>query len=145
MNRSLPLPLPLPVQQELQELRLTGCSIQQLPPSLRNLTSLRTLVLSANQLEGLPAEVAALTSLECLDCSLNHIAHVDRLPPALRRLNLQVRAGLCVGKQGCQGASRAVRGQVGLPRDQQGCAVVRVHANEAVQTLVNAALLVGCL
>lgn len=126
MNRSLPLLLPLPVPQELQELRLTGCSIQQLPPSLRNLTSLRTLVLSANQLEGLPAEVAALTSLECLDCSLNHIAHVDRLPPALRRLNLQVRAG----------ARRAAQGRAGRVALQRGKPACRGCADASIALLM---------
>lgn len=78
--------------QALQELRLTGCDIQQLPPSLRGLTSLKTLVLSGNQLAALPAEVTALTLLESLDCSLNHIERVEHLPRALKRLNLQVGA-----------------------------------------------------
>lgn len=75
--------------QVLEELRLTGNNIRHLPSSIKTLKSLKVLVLSVNQLESLPVEISMLSTLEHLDCSLNHMTHLDRLPPALARLNLQ--------------------------------------------------------
>lgn len=61
-------------QLDLQNMRLTS-----LPAAVKELTSLKFLLLSGNQLQKLPRQLEQLTQLQFIDCSHNHFSTLPKL------------------------------------------------------------------
>ena len=66
------------VEEQWEELDLSGMNLTELPPEIATLTNLTTLYLSDNNLTALPEAIATLTNLTTLNLSGNRLTALDR-------------------------------------------------------------------